>query len=101
MPDHGFSSITLQLEAPIPWECLQSGLLYLTTRYKQLVRLKGLVYISGQDQPLLVKGATGKRYPPTQLPSRSCDDGIGRFVFISEGEITGLTEALLTQLRMV
>ena len=100
-PDHGFSSITLQLEVPIPWERLQSALLYLTTHYKQLVRLKGLVYISGQEQPWLVQGTAGKLYPPTQLPSRSSDDGIGRLVFISKGEITGMTEAILTQLRMI
>ncbi|MEI6065751.1 MAG: GTP-binding protein [Methylococcaceae bacterium] len=80
---------------------MQSVLLYLTTHYKLLVRLKGLVYISGQDQPLLLQEAAGKRYSPRQLPSRSCDDGIGRLVFISEGEITGLIEALLTQLWMV
>lgn len=100
-PDHGFSSITLQLEVPIPWERLQSALLYLTMHYKQLVRLKGLVYISGQEQPWLVQGTAGKLYPPTQLPSRSSDDGIGRLVFISKGEITDLTEALITQLRIV
>jgi G3E family GTPase len=101
LPDHGFSSITLQLEAPMPWERLQSALLYLTMHYKQLVRLKGLVYISGQEQPWLVQGTAGKLYPPTQLPSRSSDDGIGRLVFISKGEITGMTEAILTQLRMI
>ena len=101
LPDHGFSSITLQLEAPMPWERLQSALLYLTMHYKQLVRLKGLVYISGQEQPWLVQGTAGKLYPPTQLPSRSSDDGIGRLVFISKGEITDLTEALMTQLRIV
>ena len=101
LPDHGFSSITLQLEVPIPWERLQSALLYLTMNYKRLVRLKGLVYISGQNQPWLVQGTAGKLYPPTQLPPRSSDDGIGRLVFISKGEIAGLTEALMTQLRVV
>jgi G3E family GTPase len=99
LPDHGFSSITLQLESPIPWERLQSALVYLTTHYKQLVRLKGLVYISGQEQPWLVQGTAGKLYPPTQLPSRSSDDGIGRLVFITYGEVNGLTETLMTKLR--
>lgn len=102
LPDHRFSSITLQLEDPIPWERLQPALAYLTTHYsKQLVRLKGLLYTPDQNQPLLVQGAAGKLYPSTRLPSRSSDDGIGRLVFISNGEIKGLTEALLTRLRMV
>ena len=101
LPDHGFSSITLQLEAPIAWERLQAALAYLTTHYKQLVRLKGLVYTPEQSQPLLIQGSSGKLYPPTRLPSRPSDDGIGRLVFISSGEIKGLTEALMTQLRIV
>lgn len=99
LPEHGFSSITLRLEAPIAWDRLQSALMYVTTHYsKQLVRMKGLVYTPEQNQPLLVQGAAGKLYPPTRLPSRPSDDGIGRLVFISKGEIKGLSEALPAQL---
>ncbi len=101
-PDHGFSSITLQLEAPIAWDRVEAALVYLTTHYgKQLVRVKGLVYTPEQNRPLLVQGAAGKLYPPTRLPSRLSDDGIGRLVFISHGEINGLSEALMTKLRGV
>ncbi|MDD5410274.1 MAG: GTP-binding protein, partial [Methylobacter sp.] len=58
LPDHGFSSITLQLEHRLPWERLQKALDYLIARYpKQLVRLKGMVYTLEQNQPLL--GARG------------------------------------------
>jgi hypothetical protein len=57
------------------------------------------VYISGQEQPWLVQGTAGKLYPPTQLPSRSSDDGIGRLVFITYGEVNGLPETLMTKLR--
>ena len=101
LPDHGFSSITLQLEAPIDWERLQAALIYLTEHYKQLVRLKGLVSTPGQNQPLLIQGLAGKLYPPSRLPSSQSDDGIGRLVFISSSEIKGITEALMTRLRIV
>ncbi|MDO9423373.1 MAG: GTP-binding protein [Methylobacter sp.] len=100
LPDHGFSSITLQLEHPLPWERLQKALEYLVSHYpKQLVRLKGMVYMPEQSRPLLVQGSAGRLYPATRLPVRASDDGIGRLVIISHGEIKGLAEDLMTQLR--
>jgi G3E family GTPase len=100
LPDHGFSSITVQLEHPLPWERLQKALEYLIAHYpKQLVRLKGMVYTPGQNQPLLVQGSAGRLYPATRLPVRTSDDGIGRLVIITQGGVTGLAEALMAQLR--
>lgn len=100
LPDHGFSSISLQLEHPLPWERLQKALEYLVSHYpKQLVRLKGMVYTPGQNQPLLVQGAAGRLYPETRLPARASDDGIGRLVIITHGEVKALTEDLMAQLR--
>ncbi|MGZ4979485.1 MAG: CobW family GTP-binding protein [Methylobacter sp.] len=100
VPEHGFSSITLQLEQALPWERLRTALEYLIVRYcKQLVRLKGLVYTPEQNEPLLVQGAAGRLYPGTRLPQRASDDGIGRLVIITHGEIKGLAEELTAQLR--
>jgi len=100
LAEHGFSSITLQLEHPLPWERLQKALEYLMTRYpKQLVRVKGMVYTSEQNQPLLVQGGAGRLYPATRLPVRASDDGVGRLVIITLGEAKGLAEELTTQLR--
>ena len=100
LPDHGFSSITLQLEHPLPWERIQKALEYLIAHYpKQLIRLKGMVYTTEQNQPLLVQGAAGRLYPSTRLPVRTSDDGIGRLVIIIRGEVTGFAEELMAQLR--
>jgi G3E family GTPase len=100
LPDHGFSSITLQLEHPLPWERIQKTLEYLIAHYpKQLIRLKGMVYTPGQNQPLLVQGAAGRLYPTTRLPVRTSDDGIGRLVIITQGEVKGLAEELTARLR--
>ncbi|WP_340122210.1 GTP-binding protein [Methylobacter svalbardensis] len=99
LPGHGFSSITLQLE-PLPWERLQKMLEYLIAHYpKQLVRLKGMVYTPEQNQPLLVQGTAGRLYPTTRLPVRTSDDGIGRLVIVTLGEVKGLAEELMAQLR--
>ncbi|MCX7094184.1 MAG: GTP-binding protein [Methylobacter sp.] len=100
LPDHGFSSITLQLEHPLPWERLQKTLEYLIAHYpKQLVRVKGMVYTPEQNQPLLVQGVAGRLYPATRLPVRTSDDGIGRLVIITLGGVKGLAEELMAQLR--
>ncbi len=99
LPDHGFNSISVQLEQ-LPWEQLQKALEYLIARYsKQLVRLKGMVYTPGRNEPLLVQCAAGELYPATRLPVRTSDDGIGRLVIITQGEVKGLAEELMTQLR--
>ncbi len=100
LPDHGFSSITLQLEHPLPWERLQKVLEYLIARYpNKLVRVKGMVYTPEQNEPLLVQGTTGRLYPATRLPARTSDDGIGRLVIITHSEVNGLAEDLMAQLR--
>ena len=100
LPDHGFSSIALQLEHPLPWERIQKALEYLIVHYpKQLIRLKGMVYTPGQNQPLLVQGAAGRLYPATRLPVRTSDDGIGRLVIITQGGVKDLAEELMAQLR--
>lgn len=100
LPDHGFSSITLQLEHPLPWELMQKTLEYLLAHSpKQLIRLKGMIYTPEQNQPLLVQGAAGRLYPTMRLPVRPSDDGIGRLVIITHGGVKGLAEELMAQLR--
>jgi G3E family GTPase len=100
LPEHGFNSITLRLEHPLSWERMQKALAYLIANYsKQLVRIKGMVYTLGQDEPLLVQGVAGRLYPATRLPVRTADDGIGRLVIITRGEVKGLAEDLMAQLH--
>lgn len=86
LPEHGFHSMTLQLEHPLPWERIQKALACLIARYsKQLVRLKGMVYTPEQKEPLLVQGIAGVFYPATRLPVRASDDGIGRLGYYYPG----------------
>lgn len=100
LPDHGFSSITLQLEHPLPWKRLQKVLEYLIAHYpNELVRIKGIVYTPEQNEPLLVQGTTGRLNSATRLPVRTSDDGIGRLVIITHSKVTGLAEDLMAQLR--
>ncbi|MFI3136438.1 MAG: GTP-binding protein [Methylococcaceae bacterium] len=100
LPEHQFNSITLQLEQPLPWERIEKALLSLIADYAhELVRVKGMLYTPADQQPLLVQGTGKQLYPPTRLPSRASDDGIGRLVLITHGEVQGLAESLMSHLR--
>lgn len=97
---HRFKSISLQLEHPIAWQRIERVLTDLLEAYsQQLVRLKGLLYTLEHAEPLIVQGANGTLYPPYCLPARESSDTIGRLVFITDGEMTHLTEELMTRLR--
>jgi G3E family GTPase len=102
LPDHGFSSLSLQIEHPLPWERVQKLLDDLIAHYpSQLVRVKGLIYTPEQKEPLLVQATSGKLYPPARLPVRASDDGIGRLVIITHGEVSDLVEVLTAKLRSI
>jgi len=95
IPEHGFGSTTLQFDHPVSWPRLKAALEGLLDRHAaQLLRLKGVVYTTEHDVPVCVQGSAGRLYPPTLLPSRTSDDGRSRLVFITDGEIQGLTETV-------
>lgn len=99
-PEHGFNSISLHLKHPIAWTRLESVLLKLLEIYgDRLVRIKGVIFDPDFDHPLLVQGSVGRLYPPSHLPMRESDDSISRLVFITVGAVTGLEEAVLSQLK--
>lgn len=98
--EHRFNSISLQLDDPIAWPRLQNALASLIDKHPlQLVRLKGVVFTPEHPGPLLIQGVSNKLYPPVRLPVRSTDDGKGRLVFITAGDVTNLAEDLMAILR--
>ncbi|WP_432746399.1 GTP-binding protein [Methylobacter sp. G7] len=98
--EHRFNSISLQLDDPIAWPRLQIALKSLLNKHpQQLVRLKGVVFTPESPEPLLIQGVTNRLYAPVRLPVRSIDDGKGRLVFITEGDVTSLAEDLMAILR--
>jgi G3E family GTPase len=98
--EHRFNSISLQLDDPIAWPRLQIALESLLKKHpQQLVRLKGVVFTPEHPQPLLIQGVSNKLYQPLRLPVRSTDDGKGRLVFITAGDVTSLAEDLMAILR--
>lgn len=60
-----FKSICLQLENRLEWQQLASVLQSLLTLYaEKLVRLKGVIYVTDSDMPIIIQGGMGHLYPP-------------------------------------
>jgi len=98
--EHRFNSISLQLDDPIAWPRLQIALESLLNKHSQhLVRLKGVIFTPEHPEPLLIQGVSNKLYQPVRLPFRSTDDGKGRLVFITEGDVSSLAEDLMAIFR--
>lgn len=97
---HEFNSISLRFERPLSWDLLENALMQLMASYPgRLLRIKGVVYTLGQSEPLLVQGAAGRLYPAVELPIGAADDdGAGRLVIVTQGEIKELAENLLSRL---
>jgi G3E family GTPase len=101
LPDHGFNSVTLQIEQPLSWLKLEPILNTLIATYgENLVRLKGLVFDPEFNNPLLVQGSTGILHPPAQLPARASDDFVSRLVFIMAGPVNDLANDVMQQLEL-
>jgi G3E family GTPase len=99
IPEHRFGSTTLQIDQPIPWPRLQAALENLMMRHAdRLLRLKGVVYTTEHCRPVCVQGSAGRLFPPALLPARTSEDGRGRLVFITDGEIKGLLESVTAAL---
>jgi len=95
LPEHGFRNISLHLEQPLPWPRLQAILQDLLNRHPtDLLRIKGVVYLTEQSEPMVIQAAANRLYPPSALPARASDDLRGRLVFIAGSGIETLAEDL-------
>ncbi|MDF9393594.1 MULTISPECIES: CobW family GTP-binding protein [Methylococcus] len=95
-PDHGFRSVSLYLSTPMPWPQLQTVLEGLLSRHRsRLVRVKGVVRLSDQTEPVIVQAVADRLYPPVCLPARTADDRLGRLVFIAAGPVHELADELM------
>ena len=102
LPDHGFSSISLQFEQPLDLGKVELVLQKLIDRHgSRLVRLKGLIFDSNYDHPMLIQGSTGLLHPPVHLPARASDDFISRLVFITDSAAAGLADEIARSIETV
>lgn len=88
-----FHSHAFQWEIPCSWKVLEAGLQQLWQQYApHIIRMKGLVFIEGEENPRVLQWAGGVCHPPTAIPARSSDQGLSRLVIITLGEAAGLDD---------
>jgi G3E family GTPase len=84
--DDRIRSFSLTFDTPLDWEGVSAALEMLSAfRAKQLLRMKAIVNLRGQDTPMVLHGVQHVFYPPAQLAAWPDEDRRSRFVFITDG----------------
>ena len=74
----------LTLDEPIDWESFSLWLGSLARyRGEDLLRVKGILNVAGEDRPIAVHGVQHVFHPPARLPGWPSDDRRSRIVFIT------------------
>lgn len=95
VPEHGFRNVSLYLEHLPDWPRLQT---LLANHADDLVRIKGLIYLSDCAAPLAVHGVAGQLHPLVPLPERQNQDRRSRLVLITVSNPEHLANELLIYL---
>ncbi|MCK9607628.1 MAG: GTP-binding protein [Methylomonas sp.] len=93
---HGFSSLSLHLQTRISWPQLETILQNLVSEQAaDLVRIKGVVLLLNEPQPMVIQAAGQRLYPPAALSGRATDDLRSRLIFITRANQQSLAEQIL------
>src|SRR5712691_6058764 len=81
---HGIDSFALFFDAPLPWSVFEQAMAVLTAlRGPDLLRVKGLVAVSGVRGPVVVQAVQHVAHRPVELEDWPDDDRRSRLVFIT------------------
>lgn len=81
--DAGIRSFCLTFDRPLRWSGLALFLdMLVATRGEQLLRIKGILNLVGQERPLVLHGVQHVFHEPKLLPAWPGDDRRSRLVFI-------------------
>ena len=73
----------MTMDEPLPWGPFVQWIETLVaTQGENLLRIKGLLDVRGEDKPVAVHGVQHVFHPPTQLPRWPDEDRRSRIVFI-------------------
>lgn len=76
-------AFTLNWDEPVEWDRLANWLDMLVTLYgAQILRIKGLLNVAGEDRPVVIHGVQHVFHPPAHLPAWPSEDRRSRLVFI-------------------
>ena len=83
---HGIEAFCLTFETPLEWDAVSRWLAILRHRRgEDLLRVKGILSITGEETPLAVHGVHHIFHPPVSLPAWPDADRRSRIVFITRG----------------
>jgi G3E family GTPase len=96
--DERIQSFTLSFERPIPWAGLIAAMeMLLSFRGEDLLRVKGVLNLEGQAQPIVLQSVQTLLYPPARLDAWPDDDHRTRLVFIVRDIEPAFVEDVLRQ----
>ena len=91
----GITSFCLWFDKPLTWTAFETCMSVLTSlRGPDLLRVKGLLNVEGEDGPVVVQGVQHIFHPPARLQSWSDPDRRSRLVFITRGVEREMVENL-------
>lgn len=82
--DDRIRAFVVILDTPVPWPLMVEALETLTEmRGEQLLRIKGIINVAGEDRPRAIHAVQHTIYPVAQLPAWPDEDHRTRLVFIT------------------
>jgi G3E family GTPase len=97
--DASIQSFCLTFEDPFEWNTLATWLdLLAAYRGDNLLRVKGLVNVTGVDRPVVIHGVQHLFHPPATIPAWPDDNRQSRIVFITRDLNREVIEQTLTAL---
>ena len=82
--DARISSFCMTVDDPIPWDGFVTWIeMLITTQGENLLRIKGILNVAGEPNPVAVHGVQHLFHPPVGLPAWPDDDHRSKIVFIT------------------
>jgi G3E family GTPase len=98
--DRGIRSFCLTFDDPLPWQAVSSWLMKLRQwRGEDLLRVKGILHLRGEEFPVVIHGVHHVFHPPVQMSAWPEDDRRSRIVFITRGLDRAEVEATWSTLQ--
>ncbi len=90
---HGYASVCLGSAQPLDWDRLMAWLEALLTEHgPDVLRIKGILDVAGQDAAVVIQGVQHVFYPTSFLPDRRGVENGSRIVVIHRGLDAGALE---------
>ncbi len=82
--DARITSFCMTVDRPIPWDSFVTWIeMLITTQGENLLRIKGILNVAGEPNPVAVHGVQHLFHPPAGLPGWPDDDHRSKIVFIT------------------